>query len=153
MKSRNPVWHFFAGVEGGGGKGKGGKFVLFGAKLVWLQKKPFDLIENLDKLMFTHSPFRLIKLPNSRLLEEQQFFVYSHIIVIIFSQNSYHFLSKMSALNKTESQIWRQYMNLSLHSLSLSPNRHYDHVLFFRPSLWVLMRYSFDTWKESFRVC
>ena len=56
----------------------------------------------------------------------------------------------MSALNKTESQIWRQYMNLSLHSLSLSPNRHYDHVLFFRPSLWVLMRYNFDTWKGSF---
>ena len=33
MKSRNPVWHFFAGV-GGGGKGKGGKFVLCDAKLV-----------------------------------------------------------------------------------------------------------------------
>ena len=35
MKSRNPVWHFFAGVGvGGGGKGKGGKFVLCDAKLV-----------------------------------------------------------------------------------------------------------------------
>ena len=56
----------------------------------------------------------------------------------------------MSALNKTESQIWRQYMNLSLHLLSLSPNCHYDHVLFFRLSLWVLMTYSFDTWKGSF---
>ena len=44
----------------------------------------------------------------------------------------------MSALNKTESQIWRQYMNLSLHLLNLSPNCHYDHVLFFRPSIWVL---------------
>ena len=118
-----------------------------------LQRKPFELIENLDKLMFTHSPFRLIKLPNSRLLEEQQFFVYSHIILIIFSQNSYHFLSKMSALNKTESEIWRQYMILSLHLLSLNPNCHYDHVSFFRPSLWVLMRYSFDIWKESLRVC
>ena len=31
MKSRNPVWHFFARV---GGKGKGGKFVLCDAKLV-----------------------------------------------------------------------------------------------------------------------
>ena len=41
----------------------------------------------------------------------------------------------MIALNKTESPIWRQYMNLSLHSLSLSLNRHYDHVLFFRPRL------------------
>ena len=115
-----------------------------------LQRKPFELIENLDKLMFTHSPFRLIKLPNSRLLEEQQFFVYSHISLIIFSQNSYHLLSKMSALNKTESEIWRQYIILSLHLLSLSPNCHYDHVLFFRPSLWVLMRYNFDTWKGSF---
>ena len=56
----------------------------------------------------------------------------------------------MSALNKTESQISRQYMNLSLHSLSLSPNCHYGHVFFFRPSLWVLMTYSFDTWKGSF---
>ena len=53
----------------------------------------------------------------------------------------------MSALNKTESQIWRQYTNLSLLFLSLSPNCYYDHVLFFRPSLWLLMRYSFDTWK------
>ena len=59
----------------------------------------------------------------------------------------------MSALNKTKSQIWRQYMNLSLHLLSLSSNCHYDHVLFFRPSLWVLMTYSFDTWKGSFRAC
>ena len=59
----------------------------------------------------------------------------------------------MSALNKTESQIWRQYMNLSLHLLSLSPNCHYDHVLFFRPSLWVLITYSFDTWKGSYRAC
>ena len=47
----------------------------------------------------------------------------------------------MSALNKTESEIWRQYIILSLHLLSLGPNCHYDHVLFFRPSLWVLMRY------------
>ena len=30
----------------------------------------------------------------------------------------------MSALKKTESQNWRQYMTLSLHMLSLSPNRH-----------------------------
>ena len=59
----------------------------------------------------------------------------------------------MSALNKTESEIWRQYIILSLHLLSLGPNCHYDHVLFFRPSLWVLMRYNFDTWKGSFRVC
>ena len=44
----------------------------------------------------------------------------------------------MSALNKTESEIWRQYMNFSLHLLNLSPNCHYDHVLFFRPSLWLL---------------
>ena len=28
----------------------------------------------------------------------------------------------MSALNKAESQIWRQYMNFSLHLLNLSPN-------------------------------
>ena len=118
-----------------------------------LQRKPFKLIENLHKLMFTHSPFRLIKLPNNRPLEEQQFFVYSRIILIVFSQNSYNFLSKMSALSKTESEIRRQYMILSLHWLSLGPNCHYDHVLFFRPSLWVLMRYSFDTWKGSFRVC
>ena len=35
MKSRNPVWNFFAGVGGGGrGKGKGGKFVFCDAKLV-----------------------------------------------------------------------------------------------------------------------
>ena len=34
----------------------------------------------------------------------------------------------MSPLNKTESQIWRQYMNLSLYFLSLSPHSHYDHV-------------------------
>ena len=73
-----------------------------------------------------------------------------HFCYCIYPYNSYNFLSKMSALNKTESQIWRQYMNLSLHSLSLSPNCHYDHVLFFRPSLWVLMRYNFDTWKGSF---
>ena len=59
----------------------------------------------------------------------------------------------MSALNKTESEIWRQYIILSLHLLSLGPNCHYDHVLFFRPSLWVLMTYSFDTWKGSFRAC
>ena len=38
----------------------------------------------------------------------------------------------MSALNKTESEIWRQYMILSLHLLSLSPNCHYDHVLIFQ---------------------
>ena len=63
------------------------------------------LIENLHKVMFTNSPFRLIKLPNNRLLEEQQFFVYSHIFLIIFSQNPYNFLPKMSALNKTENQI------------------------------------------------
>ena len=44
----------------------------------------------------------------------------------------------MSALNKAESQIWRQYMNFSLHLLNLGPNCHYDHILFFRPSLWVL---------------
>ena len=44
----------------------------------------------------------------------------------------------MSALNRTESEIWRQYLNFSLHLLNLSPNCHYDHVLFFRPSLWVL---------------
>ena len=59
-------------------------------------------------------------MPNIPLVKEQQFFIYGHIILIIFSQNSYNFLSKMSALNKTESQIWRQYMNLSLHLLSLS---------------------------------
>ena len=59
----------------------------------------------------------------------------------------------MSALNKTESQISRQYMNLSLHLLSLSLSYHYDHVLFFKPSLWVLMRYSFDTWQGKFRAC
>ena len=111
------------------------------------------LIENLHKHMFTNNPFRLIRLPNNRLLEEQQFFVYSHIFLIIFLKTLKIFLSKMSALNKTESQIWRQYMNLSLHSLSLSPNRHYDHVLFSRLSLWVMMRYKFDTWKGSFRVC
>ena len=34
----------------------------------------------------------------------------------------------MSVLNKTESQIWRQYMNLSLHLLGLSLHCHYDHV-------------------------
>ena len=36
----------------------------------------------------------------------------------------------MSALNKKKIQIWRQYMNLSLHLLSLSSNCHYDHVYF-----------------------
>ena len=36
----------------------------------------------------------------------------------------------MSALNKTESEIWRQYTNSSLLFLSLSPNCYYDHVLF-----------------------
>ena len=59
----------------------------------------------------------------------------------------------MSALNKTESQISRQYMNLSSLLLRLSPNCRYGHVLFFRPSLWVLMKYGFDTWKGSFRAC
>ena len=29
---------------------------------------------------------------------------------------------------KTESQIWRRYMNLTLHLLSLSPHYHYDYV-------------------------
>ena len=44
----------------------------------------------------------------------------------------------MSALNKTVSEIWGPFMNFSLHLLNLSPNCHYDHVLFFRPSLWLL---------------
>ena len=44
----------------------------------------------------------------------------------------------MSALNKTEGAFWRQYTNLSLLFSSLSPNCYYDHVLFFRPSIWVL---------------
>ena len=93
-------------------------------KYLRLYLKPFDLIENLNKLVFTNSRLRFIKLPNNSLLEEQQFFTLSHIFLIIFSEIFYHFLSKMSALNKTKSQIWRQYMNLSLHVLSLSPNRH-----------------------------
>ena len=50
--------------------------------------------------MFTHSPFRLIKLPNNPLLKEEQFFAFSHIFLIIFSEIFYHSLSKMSALNK-----------------------------------------------------
>ena len=34
--------------------------------------------------MFTNSLLRLIKLPNNQFLEEQQFFVYSHIFLINF---------------------------------------------------------------------
>ena len=55
--------------------------------------------------MFTQSRFRLIKLPNNLLVKKQQFFAYGPIILIILSQNSYNFLSKMSAQNKAESEI------------------------------------------------